>query len=82
MDTDSVVVVLFIGALAGWMAGKIMEGRGFGVAVNIVVGIVGAVIGGFLFGLLGVTVGGFIGSLVTATVGAVTLLFLIGLVKK
>jgi len=82
MDTDSVIVVLIIGALAGWIAGKIMEGRGFGVPINIVVGIVGAVIGGFLFSLIGVTVGGFIGSLLTATVGAVALLFVISLVKK
>lgn len=82
MDTNSIIMVLVIGALAGWLAGKIMKGEGFGVAVNIVVGIIGAVIGGFLFSLLGVTAGGFIGSLITATVGAVTLLFLIGLVNK
>lgn len=82
MDTNSIFMVLVIGALAGWFAGKIMKGRGFGVAINIVVGILGAVIGGFLFSLLGVTAGGFIGSLITATVGAVALLFTIGLVKK
>ncbi|MGB5277466.1 MAG: GlsB/YeaQ/YmgE family stress response membrane protein [Gammaproteobacteria bacterium] len=82
MDTDSIIMVLVIGALAGWLAGKIMKGEGFGVAVNIVVGIIGAVIGGFLFSLLGVSAGGFIGSLITATVGAVALLFLIGLVHK
>jgi uncharacterized membrane protein YeaQ/YmgE (transglycosylase-associated protein family) len=82
MDTDSIIMVLVIGALAGWLAGKIMKGEGFGVAVNIVVGIIGAVIGGFLFSLLGVSAGGFIGSLITATVGAVALLFLIGLVNK
>jgi uncharacterized membrane protein YeaQ/YmgE (transglycosylase-associated protein family) len=82
MDTNSLIMVLVIGALAGWLAGKIMKGEGFGVAVNIVVGIIGAVIGGFLFSLLGVTANGFTGSLITATVGAVALLFLIGLVKK
>lgn len=82
MDTDSVIGVLIIGALAGWLAGKIMKGQGFGVAINIVVGIIGAVIGGFLFSLIGVTAGGFVGSLITATVGAVTLLFVISLVKK
>lgn len=82
MDTDSVIGVLIIGALAGWLAGKIMKGQGFGVAINIVVGIIGAVIGGFLFSLVGVTAGGFIGSLITATVGAVALLFVISLIKK
>jgi uncharacterized membrane protein YeaQ/YmgE (transglycosylase-associated protein family) len=82
MDTNSLIMILVIGALAGWLAGKIMKGEGFGVAINIVVGIIGAVIGGFLFSLLGVTTGGFIGSLVTATIGAMALLFLIGQVKK
>ena len=82
MDTNSLIMVLVIGALAGWLAGNIMKGEGFGVAVNIVVGIIGAVIGGFLFSLIGVSAGGFIGSLVTATIGAVALLFLIGLINK
>jgi len=82
MDTDSLIMVLVIGALAGWLAGKILKGQGFGVAINIVVGIIGAVIGGFLFGLLGITAGGFIGSLITATIGAVALLFLVDQVKN
>ena len=82
MDTNSLIMILVIGALAGWLAGKIMKGEGFGVAINIVVGIIGAVIGGFFFSLLGVTTGGFIGSLITATIGAMALLFLIGQVKK
>ena len=82
MDSNSLVMVLIIGALAGWLAGKIMKGKGFGIPINIVVGIIGAIIGGFLFGLLGVTTGGFIGSLVTATIGAIVLLFAISLVKK
>ena len=59
-----------------------MKGGGFGLLGNIVVGIIGAVVGGFLFGLLGLAGGGLIGSIVTATVGAVVLLFLIGLIKK
>jgi uncharacterized membrane protein YeaQ/YmgE (transglycosylase-associated protein family) len=82
MDTNSLIMVLLIGALAGWLAGKLMQGRGFGVAGNIAVGIVGAIIGGFLFSLLGVSTGGHIGSLVTATVGAVVLLFFINLLRK
>ena len=59
-----------------------MRGGGFGILGNIGVGIVGAVIGGFLFSLLGLSSGGFIGSLVTAIVGAVVLLWVISKVKK
>jgi len=82
MDITSLIIFLAIGALAGWLAGNIMKGRGFGVLGNIVVGIVGAVFGGFLFGLVGITAGGLLGSIVTATVGAIALLFLIGVIKK
>ncbi|WP_444678149.1 GlsB/YeaQ/YmgE family stress response membrane protein [Halomonas sp. E19] len=73
---------LIIGGLAGWIAGNIMRGGGFGILPNIGVGIVGAVIGGFLFRLLGLGAEGMIGSLVTATVGAVLLLWIISKVRK
>ena len=76
------ILFLIIGAVAGWLAGKIMKGRGFGVLGNIVVGIVGSFLGGMLFGALGLKAFGLIGSLITATVGAVVLLYLISLVKK
>jgi uncharacterized membrane protein YeaQ/YmgE (transglycosylase-associated protein family) len=79
----SLVWFLLIGAVAGFLAGKIMKGKGFGIIGNIVVGVIGAVLGGFLFGVLGVSTGdGLLGSLVTATVGAIVLLFLVGLYKK
>jgi len=79
----SLVWFLLIGGVAGFLAGKIMKGKGFGVIGNIVVGVIGAVLGGFLFGVLGVSSGdGLLGSLVTATVGAIVLLFLVGLYKK
>ena len=68
---------LFIGAVAGWLAGKLTQGRGFGFVGDLVVGILGSLVGGFLFRLLGVVSFGLIGSLVTATVGAVVLLWLI-----
>lgn len=77
-----IILFLMIGAVAGWLAGLIMKGRGFGVLGNIVVGIIGGFLGGFLFGLLGVAGGGLIGSLVTSLVGAVVLLFIVGLIKK
>ncbi|MGH8436948.1 MAG: GlsB/YeaQ/YmgE family stress response membrane protein [Pseudomonas sp.] len=79
----SLILFLIIGAVAGWIAGKLMQGGGFGLVGNLVVGIVGAVIGGHLFSYLGVSAGGgVIGSLLTAVIGAVVLLFIVGLIKK
>ena len=72
-----------IGALAGWLAGNIMKGGGFGLLLNIILGIVGGVVGGWVFGILGISSdGGFIGSLITSLVGAVVVLFVAGLFKK
>ncbi|MCP4045694.1 MAG: GlsB/YeaQ/YmgE family stress response membrane protein [Gammaproteobacteria bacterium] len=82
MEANSLIFTLIIGAVAGWLAGKIMKGKGFGVIGNIIVGVIGAIIGGFLFGLLGVSAGGMVGSLVTATIGAIVLLWIVSLVKK
>lgn len=79
----SLILFLIIGAVAGWIAGKLLRGGGFGLLGNLVVGIVGAVIGGHLFSYLGVSAGGgLIGSLVTAVIGALVLLVLVGLIKK
>src|SRR5438874_8568268 len=68
------LTMLAIGGIAGWVAGKYMQGRGFGIVKNVLVGVTGAAVGGILFGLLGLHAVGFIGSLVTATAGAVVLL--------
>ncbi|HSB30563.1 MAG TPA: GlsB/YeaQ/YmgE family stress response membrane protein [Candidatus Sulfobium mesophilum] len=68
---------LIIGVVAGWLAGKITRGHGFGLVGDLAVGILGALVGGFIFRLIGVVSFGHIGSLVTATVGAVVLLWLI-----
>ena len=73
---------IIIGAVAGWLAGKLMRGGGFGFLVNLLVGIAGAVIGGWVFGLLGIATGGIIGSLVTALVRAILLLWIISLFKR
>ncbi|MWV18188.1 GlsB/YeaQ/YmgE family stress response membrane protein [Pseudomonas sp. L-22-4S-12] len=79
----NLILFLIIGAVAGWIAGKLLRGGGFGLLGNLVVGIVGAVIGGHLFSYLGVSAGGgLIGSLVTAVIGALVLLVLVGLIKK
>lgn len=72
-----IVVQVFIGILAGWLAGKIMRGRGFGVLIDLFVGIIGSVLGGFVFGLLGLYAAGIIGRIVVATAGAVFLLYIV-----
>jgi len=71
------IYFLLIGLAAGWLAGKIMKGQGLGIVGNLVVGVIGAFLGGFLLRLVGLLVVGLIGSLVSATVGAVVLLFLL-----
>ncbi|MCP3915958.1 MAG: GlsB/YeaQ/YmgE family stress response membrane protein [bacterium] len=74
---------LLIGLAAGWLAGQVMKGRGFGAFGNMIVGVVGAILGGWLFGVLGLSSdGSLIGSLVTAFVGALVLLFVVGKIKK
>jgi len=65
--------VLLVGLIAGWLAGKLMHGRGYGLLADIVLGLVGAVIGQWLFGVLGVPVYGGISFLAMATIGAVVL---------
>jgi uncharacterized membrane protein YeaQ/YmgE (transglycosylase-associated protein family) len=75
--------VIVIGILAGFLAGKLMRGRGFGVLVDLLIGIVGSFIGSWIFGKLGIaTSGGFIGQLLVSLVGALLLLFLIRLIKR
>ena len=83
MSAEQLIVLLIIGAVAGWIAGLIIKGGGFGIIGNIIVGVLGAVLGGWLFGVLGISVGGeWAGRIVTATIGAVILLFLVGLIRK
>jgi uncharacterized membrane protein YeaQ/YmgE (transglycosylase-associated protein family) len=72
-----------VGLIAGFLAGKVMKGGGFGVVMDIVIGIVGAMIGGWVFGLLGIfSNGGLIGSVLVAFVGACILLWLVRTIKK
>ncbi len=74
---------ILIGLAAGWLAGRVMKGGGFGVLGDIVVGVIGALLGGFLFRTFGVSAGGgLLGSLIVATIGAIVLLFVLRLVKK
>ena len=78
----NLIIFLLIGALAGWLAGVVMKGRGFGVLVNIVVGVLGAFFGGWLLPKLGLSFAGDMGLFITAFIGAVLLLAIIGLIKK
>jgi len=69
----SLLAWLVIGLLAGWLAGKMSRGRGFGCIANVILGLIGAVVGGWIFTRLGIWGGGFLHSLAAATVGAVVL---------
>ena len=83
MTIEAVITWLVIGAIAGWLAGLIMKGYGFGLVGNIVVGIVGAFIAGWLLPLIGfVLAGGIVAEIINAVIGAVILLALIGLLKR
>ncbi len=72
---------ILIGLAAGFLAGIVVKGQGFGILGNIIVGIVGALLGGFLFKLLGLSTTGKLGELICAFVGAIVLLFLLKFVK-
>jgi uncharacterized membrane protein YeaQ/YmgE (transglycosylase-associated protein family) len=82
--TESLVVTLIVGLVAGWLAGKIMRGAGFGIIGNIIVGIIGAFIGTWLWGVLHLPMLGnfWINAVVISTAGALVLLFVIGLIKR
>ena len=84
MSTNELILTLLIGAVSGWLAGQIRQGYGFGLLGNIVVGILGAFIGGWLLGsVLHVSLGGgILGVILTSVIGALVLLFLIGLIRR
>ena len=80
---DSVIIMLIVGAIAGWLAGQIVRGFGFGLIWNMVIGIVGALIGVWLLQQLGfMPFSGFVGSIVNATIGAVILLVIVGFIRR
>ncbi len=79
---NSLVMVVVVGLLAGWLAGKIQKGKGFGIAGNLVIGILGSVFGTWLFNQLGLSPYGFAGNLIVAVVGALVILFLLSAVAK
>jgi uncharacterized membrane protein YeaQ/YmgE (transglycosylase-associated protein family) len=79
---SGLIWTVVIGLIAGWLAGKVMKGRGYGVLMDIVLGIVGGVIGRFVFGMLGLASWNVIGSIIVSFVGALILIWLVRQLKK
>jgi len=78
----NLVYFLLIGIVAGWLAGLVLKGRGFGLIGNMIAGVAGAFAGGYLFGLAGIEWGGVLGQIGTSTIGAIAVLVVIGLLRK
>lgn len=81
-STENLLLFLVIGVVAGFLAGKIMKGAGFGLLGDLIVGVIGSFIGVWVFGLLGISSGGILGLLIAAVVGALLLLYIIRLAKR
>jgi uncharacterized membrane protein YeaQ/YmgE (transglycosylase-associated protein family) len=82
MSNESILVIITVGLIAGWLAGQIAWGTGFGIIGDLLIGIVGAFIGNWLFAQLGIHIGtGIIAAIISATIGALILLALISLVR-
>jgi uncharacterized membrane protein YeaQ/YmgE (transglycosylase-associated protein family) len=83
MSGESLLVILLVGAIAGWLAGQIVQGTGYGLIGDIVIGIIGAFIASYLFPSLGIHLGvGIVGEIVAATIGAVILLVVMRLIRR
>ena len=79
---SGLIWAVLIGLIAGWLAGTVMKGRGYGVLMDIVLGIVGGMVGRFVFALLGLSSWNVIGSIIMSFVGAVILIWLVRQLKK
>lgn len=79
---ENLLYTVIVGLIAGWLAGQVMKGGGYGVFVDIILGILGGVVGGWVFGLLGLHAGGLAGRIVVSFIGAVILVWVIHQVKK
>src|SRR6202034_4856187 len=83
MGPESIIVWLIVGAIAGWLAGMVVKGGGFGLIGDIIVGIVGGIIAGWLLPQLGIVIGGgIVGDVIDSFIGAVILLVIIRLIKR
>jgi uncharacterized membrane protein YeaQ/YmgE (transglycosylase-associated protein family) len=81
MSTEHLLIFLAVGVLAGFLAGRIMKGKGFGLLGDLIVGVIGAFIGVWLFGQLHIYTAGILGLLIASIIGALILLYLVRLVK-
>jgi len=81
MDPQTLIIWLIIGGVAGWLAGLVMTGGGFGLVGNIIVGIIGAFVAGWLFPRFW-PMPGIVGAIIHAAIGAIVVLFVIGLVRR
>ena len=77
-----IILSLLLGCLAGFCAGKLMKGGGYGLIMNCILGLFGGVLGGWFFDLLGISWGGLLGQLGIAIIGAVVILWIASLIKK
>jgi uncharacterized membrane protein YeaQ/YmgE (transglycosylase-associated protein family) len=83
MDLTGLVIFLLIGAVAGWLAGVVLKGGGFGLIGNIIAGVVGSFVGGWLFKTLGISIGsGLVSTIATAAIGAIVVLLVVGLIRR
>jgi uncharacterized membrane protein YeaQ/YmgE (transglycosylase-associated protein family) len=83
MSLESLLIILLVGLAAGWLAGQVVQGTGFGLVGDIVIGIVGALIAGWLFPTLGIRLGGgILGAIIAAAIGAIILLVIARLIKR
>jgi len=82
MSGESLLVIIVVGVIAGWLAGQIVQGTGFGLIGDFIIGVVGAFIGSWLLPQLGVHIGvGMVAAIVNATIGAMLLLFLLRAIR-
>jgi uncharacterized membrane protein YeaQ/YmgE (transglycosylase-associated protein family) len=83
MTAESIIIFIVVGVVAGWLAGQVVRGGGFGLIGDLIVGIVGAFIAGWLFPRLGINLGaGIVGAIIAAAIGAIILLLIVRLVRR
>jgi uncharacterized membrane protein YeaQ/YmgE (transglycosylase-associated protein family) len=83
MTIEALIIWLIVGALAGWLAGQVVKGGGFGLVGDIILGIVGALLAGWLLPQLGILIGGgILGAIINAFIGACIVLFIVRLIKR
>lgn len=83
MGIDSVIVWLIVGAIAGWLAGLVVKGAGFGLLGNIVIGIIGAVVAGWLLPQLGIRLGtGIVAAIINSAIGGIIVLVILALIRR